>query len=58
MSSGGYGKSLLDWLINYAKSEGCQQLALDSGVQRKAAHRFYTDHAGMTMNSYHFSIGF
>ncbi|VAW84538.1 Histone acetyltransferase HPA2 and related acetyltransferases [hydrothermal vent metagenome] len=39
--SHGYGKALLNWLNEYAIQEGCSQLHLDSGVQRKEAHRFY-----------------
>lgn len=36
-----YGGTLFDWLADYAKSMGCDQLRLDSGVQRADAHRFY-----------------
>ena len=39
--SQGYGQELFTWLIQYAKKHHCQQLHLDSGVQRFAAHRFY-----------------
>lgn len=53
--SKGYGKSLLDWLIQRAKTEQCQQLELDSGVQRKDAHRFYLREK-MLNTSLHFSI--
>ena len=37
----GYGKLLLEWLKNRARAEGCAELHLDSGIQRKDAHRFY-----------------
>jgi len=30
--SKGYGKLLFDWLVAAAKKQGCQVLALDSGV--------------------------
>lgn len=39
--SRGIGKRLLDWLEAQAKTLGCDVLALDSGVQRQRAHRFY-----------------
>lgn len=52
--SKGYGAALLAWLIDYAEQNGCAQLHLDSGVQRKDAHRFY-EREGMTLMGYHFS---
>lgn len=52
--SKGYGAALLSWLRDYAEKEGCLQLHLDSGIQRKEAHRFY-EREGMKMASYHFS---
>lgn len=39
--SKGVGKCLLAWLEQKAVSLGCDVLALDSGVQRAGAHRFY-----------------
>lgn len=39
--SQGVGKCLLGWLEQKAVSLGCDALALDSGVQRAGAHRFY-----------------
>lgn len=51
--SHGYGAKLLLWLKELAAEEGCQQLHLDSGIQRKEAHRFYK-REGMTMASFHF----
>ncbi len=39
--SQGAGKMLLDWLADKARALGCDALALDSGVQRQHAHRFY-----------------
>ncbi|MGD8690350.1 MAG: GNAT family N-acetyltransferase, partial [Gammaproteobacteria bacterium] len=44
---------LLDWLVGYAASNGCDQLHLDSGTQRKDAHRFY-EREGLDMTSLHF----
>ncbi len=53
--SKGYGSRLLDWLIERARSLGCEQLHLDSGVQRHDAHRFYL-HKGMDITSHHFAL--
>jgi GNAT superfamily N-acetyltransferase len=39
--SAGAGGQLIKWLEQYAKDQGCQQLHLDSGVQRFGAHKFY-----------------
>lgn len=49
----GHGAKLLSWLEDLAKKEGCAQLHLDSGVQRKEAHRFY-EREGMEKVSVHF----
>lgn len=51
--SKGYGAGLLSWLKEYAEKEGCSQLHLDSGVQKKEAHRFY-EREGMTIAAFHF----
>ncbi len=51
--SKGYGAKLLSWLKEQAAKEGCEQMHLDSGIQRKEAHRFY-EREGMTMASVHF----
>jgi len=55
--SKGYGKLLLDWLIEQAKSHQCTQLHLDSGVQRLDAHRFYKTW-GMVHTGHHYAIEF
>jgi GNAT superfamily N-acetyltransferase len=52
--SKGYGKEIFDWLLGIAKSEGCGQLHLDSGVQRHGAHRFYLRER-MDIVFYHFA---
>lgn len=49
----GYGARLLGWLKACAAQEGCQQMHLESGVQRREAHRFY-EREGMAMTSLHF----
>lgn len=53
--SKGYGKILLDWLIEEAKKDQCQQLHLDSGVQRTDAHRFYK-REGLNYTSQHYAL--
>jgi len=53
--SHGLGKRLFDWLVKRASEEGCDQLHLDSGVQRFEAHRFYLREQ-MHITSHHFAI--
>ncbi len=54
--SKGYGKQLLDWLIDYGRQQACRQFHLDSGVQRKDAHRFY-EREGLNNVGHHYSMG-
>mgnify|MGYP001449007221 CR=1 FL=1 len=35
----GFGGALFEWLLGHARAQGCEQLHLDSGVQRFDAHR-------------------
>ena len=51
--SQGYGAKLLRELHRHARELGCQELHLDSGLQRLDAQRFYV-REGMTITSYHF----
>lgn len=53
--SKGIGSALFTWLEGFAGSEGCPELHLDSGFQRKGAHRFY-ERAGMPATGYHFAV--
>jgi GNAT superfamily N-acetyltransferase len=53
--SQGYGQQIFQWLIDYARNHACEQLHLDSGVQRFRAHRFYFQQ-GMSITSHHFAI--
>lgn len=53
--SRGAGATMIRWLKSHAKSLGCTQLHLDSGVQRFAAHRFYL-REGFIISAHHFSI--
>ena len=52
--SKGYGAALLNWLTEYAQKEGCSTFHLDSGIQRKDAHRFY-EREGLQLVAYHFA---
>lgn len=52
--SQGHGETLIAWLRNQATSAGCRYLDLDSGTQRRRAHKFYFQQ-GLTIASYHFS---
>lgn len=49
------GATMVNWLKEYAKSNGCQQLHIDSGVQRYMAHKFYL-REGFIIASHHFSM--
>ena len=53
--STGAGKCIIEWLREYATQHACQQLHLDSSVQRFAAHKFYL-REGFTIKSHHFVI--
>jgi hypothetical protein len=45
----------MTWLLQYARSQGCEELHLDSGVQRFGAHRFCLG-LRMKISSHHFAI--
>src|SRR5207253_5189685 len=47
--------SCFDWLIKQAREHDCENLELDSGVERFDAHRFYLLKR-MNISSYHFRI--
>ena len=53
--SKGYGGELFDWLVTYARAEGCEELHLNSRVQRFDAHRFYLTKR-MFIECHHFSL--
>ena len=52
--SKGHGLALLQRVEEIAREEGCDVLALSSGLHRTDAHRFYLDKAGMDKRSYTF----
>lgn len=49
----GYGKMLLGWMKDYAKSHMCDQIPLDSRVIRHATHKFYLNN-DFIIGGYHF----
>jgi GNAT superfamily N-acetyltransferase len=51
--SQGYGELLEERLREVARVEGCEQIRLDSGVQRRRAHRFYF-RRGYSIESFNF----
>lgn len=53
--SRGYGDRLFDWLVDHARSQKCDRVRLDSGVQRFAAHRFYL-RKRMSIIAHHFVL--
>ena len=53
--SQGHGDRLFDWLLDWARKEGCDEFSLDSGTQRVDAHRFYL-RKRMKISSFHFSL--
>ncbi|MBI1354505.1 MAG: GNAT family N-acetyltransferase [Acidobacteria bacterium] len=53
--SKGYGNDLFDWLVEQGGALGMDELQLDSGVQRFAAHRFYF-RKRMYIHAYHFRL--
>jgi len=53
--SRGWGQQLFEWLVGEARNQGCDQLHLDSGVQRFGAHRFYL-RRGMDITCHHFAL--
>ncbi len=51
----GHASKLLQWVIEQAKQENCDQVHLDSGPQRHDAHRFYLNHR-FKITGHHFSL--
>lgn len=51
--SHGYGERLEAYLVGVASAAGCNQVRLDSGVQRRRAHRFYF-RRGYSIESFNF----
>ena len=53
--SKGCGDRMFDWLVATARQQQCQEIGLESGVQRFDAHRFYL-RKRMKISSHHFSL--
>lgn len=53
--SAGHGLALLRFVEEWAAAEGCELIALSSGLQRTDAHRFYEERAGMDRVSFVYS---
>ena len=53
--SQGQGQKLFQWLVKQAEARECDQLHLDSGVQRFGAHRFYLA-SRMDIIAHHFAL--
>ena len=49
----GYAGMLMKWMIQYAKDHNYEHFSLDSGHQRKDAHRLYLNH-GLDITAHHF----
>ncbi|WP_395343821.1 GNAT family N-acetyltransferase [Ningiella sp. W23] len=53
--STGVGRFFINWFKEFAAKNNCEQIHLDSGVQRFPAHKFYL-REGFNIASHHFSI--
>ena len=51
--SKGYGKMMLEYLVDYAKMAMCENIVLSSGFVREEAHKFYEEQ-GFVKKSYVF----
>ncbi len=51
----GYGSVLLKHAIEFAKQQGCDQVHLDTGFTRHAAHNLYAKH-GFEPNCHHLAL--
>ncbi|WP_251132729.1 GNAT family N-acetyltransferase [Exiguobacterium sp. s56] len=52
--SNGYGEMLLHFVHEYAHERGAKYVALESGLARTEAHRFYKDKMDYAITSYSF----
>ena len=52
--SSGVGKAMMDYMVEVARSRGCDTFALDSGCQRTQAHKFYFRES-LVIGAFHFS---
>ncbi|WP_155268508.1 GNAT family N-acetyltransferase [Clostridium beijerinckii] len=49
-----YGETLLSFINEWAKENGCDVVALSSGLQQAEAHKFYESKMGFAKTSYVF----
>lgn len=52
--SKGYGERLLSFIIQWAKENYCEKVALSSGLQRIGAHKFYAEKMKFDKTGYTF----
>ena len=52
--STGVGHALMQYMEGVCRERDCDMLSLDSGAQRRQAHKFYC-REGMTITSFHFN---
>jgi len=52
--STGVGHALMQYMEGVCRERDCDMLSLDSGAQRRQAHKFYF-REGMTITSFHFN---
>lgn len=50
----GYAAEVFNWTKQYARENNCEHFSLDSGFQRRDAHRFYLNQ-GLNIESFHFA---
>jgi len=53
----GFGTHLIKWLMGEAKSQGCDSIHLDTGIDRDEAHRLYLN-LGLKIDCLHLSMKF
>ncbi len=50
-----FGTIIFNWIIEYAKTNNCSEIQLDSNITRYKAHKFYMN-MGMKITNHHFSL--
>jgi len=53
--STGAGKTMFDWLCEWGRAEGCEEIRLDCRTDRLGAHRFYFRQR-MDIRAFHFVL--
>lgn len=52
--SSGYGKELLNFIVDWGKTNECEVVALSSGLEKEYAHKFYEEKMDFKKVSYVF----